>query len=150
GDLRPFLRLGTNADTEQGYNTSAGFPLDDKPPLNFTHALNLVAVPIVNIAGINYREFLLDANQVGDKDISLNQVQIFQTASDVGLTFTPNPPVADATHNAVISFPGFPGPVFQMSNLLLSGTSTTVLINSGNGSGTADFALYVRDSLFVN
>src|SRR5437870_2346849 len=41
GNIDPFLRLGTNADFERGYNTSAGFPLDDKTPLNFTHALQL-------------------------------------------------------------------------------------------------------------
>jgi hypothetical protein len=149
GNIDPFLRLGTNADFERGYNTSIGLPLDDKPPQpGFTHALLLSDVPIVNISGINYREFVLDANQTGNGNISLNQVQIFQTASDVGSSN--NLQDADATHNASISFTGFPGPVFQMSANLLSGTTNEVLINSGNGSGTLDMALYVKDSLFTN
>jgi hypothetical protein len=146
GNIDPFLRLGTNANFERGYNTSATpFPLDDKDPANFTHALQLSAVPILNIGGTDYREFLLDANQVNNGNISLNQVQIFQSAADVGLNFSLQE--ADATHNAVISFPGL-SPIFQMSDSLLTNTSFEVLINSGNGSGTLDMALYVKNSLF--
>ena len=90
GNIDPFLRLGTNDTFERGYNTSLGLPLDDKPPQpGFTHALQLSAVPIVNIGGVNYREFLLDANQTNNGNISLNQVQIFQSNADVGLGACP-------------------------------------------------------------
>jgi len=151
GNIDPFLRLGTNNDVERGFNTSiTPLPLDDKPPTpGFTHALTLSSVPIVNIGGTNYREFFLDANQTNNGNISLNQVQIFQSSSDLGgsaFTLTE----ADATHNASIAFTGGPTPVFQMSDNLLSGTTNEVQINSGNGSGTIDMSLYVKDSLFAN
>jgi hypothetical protein len=158
GHLQPFLRMDSmNVDFERGYNTSTGFPLDDKPPVNYTHAISLSMVPIVNLSGTNYREFLLDANQSMNGDISLNQVQIFQSNADVGLGYSLQE--ADATHNAIISFPS-PSPanslVFQMSNRTIdtnnpgSTVSNQVLVNSGNGSGTLDMALYVQDSLFTN
>jgi len=149
GNIQPFLRLGTNTDFERGYNTSAGFPLDDKSPINFTHAINLGSVPIVTLNGVQYREFLLDTNQVNNGNISLNQVQIFQSAADVGASgFTLQE--ANATHNATISFPNVSNTeVFRMSASLLSGTANQVVINSGNGSGTVDMSLLVLNSLFT-
>ena len=64
GVINTFVRLQTNHDLEQGYNTS-GRPLkydENNSPVH-THDLLLSAVPIVNISGTNYREFLLDINQ---------------------------------------------------------------------------------------
>src|SRR5262249_54037721 len=119
GNIDPFLRLqANNTPVEQGYNTSLGTPLDDQPPVNFTHALQLSAVPIVNINGVDYREFLLDANQSGNGPIPLNQVQIFQSGADLGTGGNLQP--ADATHNAIISFASSPSLVFQMSNSTFS------------------------------
>jgi hypothetical protein len=147
GVIDPFLRLqqAANDDQERAYNTSLGFPLDAKPPVNFTHALLLSAVPVVNIGGIDYREFLLDVNQTANEPISLNQVQLFQSAADVGLTF--NLVEATAANNAIISFPAATE-VFRLSDQLLTGTAFEVLTGSGHGSGESDLALYVRDSLF--
>jgi hypothetical protein len=154
GNIDPFLRLGTNDTFERGYNTSLGLPLDDKPPQpGFTHALQLSAVPIVNIGGVNYREFLLDANQTNNGNISLNQVQIFQSSADVGGSSTSfSLTEATASTNAVISFPGSGANlIFQMSNPDATASNANVVqINSGNGSGTLDMALYVKDSLFTN
>lgn len=147
GVYDPFLRIDgpANGTSESGYNTSVSpFPLDDLGPLNFTHALLLSAVPIVTINGVAYREFLLDVNQTESDpvlgNISLNQVQLFQSAADVGNSgFT----FAAGTTAPVIQFPNATQ-VFQMSN----GTVNEVLINSSHGSGESDMALYVRNDLF--
>src|SRR5262245_52697654 len=115
GLIDSFLRVNTNADVSMGYNTDArpiqtGFDQDTSP---FTSSLLLSAVPIVNIGGVNYREFLLDINQEGgDPALSLNQVQIFQTTN-------PNLNGATGTANATsgeiaISFGANASLVFQM------------------------------------
>src|SRR5262249_22015928 len=63
GVIDSFLRIQKN-DTEQGYNTSLGTPLDDKAPSGgFTRALNLNEIPTVTLGGITYLQFLLDINQ---------------------------------------------------------------------------------------
>src|SRR5438477_12916246 len=64
GNLDPFVRIGTNNTSEQGYNTGGSpVPLDDKPG-NFTRALPLSSVPIVVINGVAYYTFELDINQL--------------------------------------------------------------------------------------
>ena len=62
---------------------------------------------------------------------------------------------ADPTHDAIISFPGTgANEVFRLNNSqnTAGGLSTNyeAQINSGNGSGTADMFLYVRNSDFGN
>jgi hypothetical protein len=147
GVIDSFVRIKRKGG-EQGYNTSLSTPLDDLAG-NFTHALQLSAVPIVNIGGVNYRQFLLDVNDStgGSKElISLNQIQIFlanadtnaQSFADAGSSTTP--PVI-AFSNAT--------QVFQMNaagNTNFTELKLDYSLNSGSGSG--DMFLYVQDSLF--
>ncbi len=151
GNFDPFVRIQQTGQ-ERGYNTSAGFPLDDQGPINYTHALNLSDIPIVTINGTDYREFLLDVNQTGNGNISLNQIQIFQSSADVGLGYTLAE--ANSTHDAVISFSSSPTLVFQMNNPQNNGTNLNdnreIWINSASGSGSGDMALYVLNSAFAN
>jgi len=148
GVIDSFLRVQETGQ-ERGYNTSAATPpqiLDDKAG-NFTRALSLKEVPIVTINGVQYREFLLDVNQVNNGNISLNQVQLFQSSADVGGSFT----ISDATSttNATISFGAAATKVFQMSNLTVAAANAyEVQINSNHGSGSGDMFLYVQNSLF--
>jgi len=121
GVFSPFLRIQQTGQ-ERGYNTSDTTgkpPLDDQPPVGpgkFTRALQLSEVPIVSIGGVLYREFALDVNQVGNGLISLNQVQIFQSAAPMaasGFSLAE----ADPTHDAIISFPGTgANEVFRLNN----------------------------------
>jgi hypothetical protein len=150
GVIDPFLRIQQSGQ-ERGYNTSDTTgqpPLDDVPPIGgFTRAIQLSAIPIVTISGVAYREFLLDVNQVANGNISLNQVQIFQSPAGVGATgFTLQE--ADTTHDAVISFPSATQ-IFQMSSSLLTGTAYEVQINSSHGSGSGDMFLYVNNTAFA-
>jgi hypothetical protein len=149
GHIDPFVRIQQNG-SEAGYDTdfTAKAVLQDQNG-SWTHTLQLSDVPIINIGGVNYREFLLDANQTGNGNISLNQVIIFQSAADVGLFNSADYAPASATTDASISFAGATR-VFQMSNITLGTlTSHEVVVNSGNGSGTLDMALYVRDDDFT-
>jgi len=147
GVIDSFLRIQSNG-SEQGYNTSNGTPYDDKSG-NFTRALSLSEVPVVNIGGTSYRQFLLDINQTGANPlVNLNQIEIFQSNGDPSC---PNPPGTCGTTVAgtfpTLSFPSGPAsPVFQMSGAN-SGVQNTILmdfsLNSGSGSG--DMFLYVPE-----
>jgi hypothetical protein len=139
-----FLRI-QQTGSESGYNTSVDFSqlLDDKKGI-FTHALELKDVPVVSIGNVNYREFVLDANQKDNKPyLSLNQIQLFQSNADVGLVHTVLS--ADNTHEAVISFPSATN-IFSLNsrNVL----QYEIQINYGHGSGSGDMFFYVEDSLF--
>jgi hypothetical protein len=138
GRIDGFLRIQQNGQ-ERGYNTGAGTPLNDKPG---TRALQLSEIPIVTIGGTKYREFLLDVNQTNNGTISLNQIQLFQSSTDVGMSYSLLE--ADATHDAVISFTGLT-PVFEMNNRT---PNTEIWSDSIHGSGSGDMFLYVQNSLF--
>jgi hypothetical protein len=73
----PFLQMKTSggATTEQGYNTTGTLQFQSQGD---TGALQLSAVPVVTIGGVQYREFLLAVNEPGGSPlISLDQLQIF-------------------------------------------------------------------------
>ena len=157
GVIDSFLRLQAsgNNDFERGYNTDANPEYDAKAG-NFTRALQLFEVPIVNLGGTDYRQFLLDVNQNtgGDSEfISLNQIQIFRAAADVGNS---NETLTDAVAgtNALISFASATE-VFRMNNSLATDPATTsnhriqldYSLNAGSGSG--DMFLYVPQTAFA-
>jgi hypothetical protein len=78
GAINSFLRVDADG-TEQGYNTDARpLQFDSRANRAVTHALKLDDVPVVTVAGVNYREFVLDVNQQRrSPQISLDQLQIF-------------------------------------------------------------------------
>ena len=141
----PFLRL-QNGGNEQGYNTSIGTPLDDKPGA-FTRPLTLSEIPIVNLGGVDYRQFLLDINEdrgADDELLSLNQIQIFQSSGDQSYASLSAATVAS---QAVIGFAAPANEIFRMNNA--NGNLEIRLnssLNTGNGSG--DMFLYVPDADF--
>jgi hypothetical protein len=143
GVIDPFVRIQRNND-EEGYNTSAGTPMDTKPPEGFTRALLLSEIPIVNKGGVDYRQFLLDINENSGSDnelLRLDQIQIFMSNGQApdGLSSSGTPP-------ALVWAGGTQ--IFLMS----SGANSDQIeldfsLNAGSGSG--DMFLYVRSSLFV-
>ena len=66
GVIDSFLGFRTGG-TEDGYNTSLSQPPSTTNGGVFTRALLLTEVPIITIAGVDYRQFLLDINQI-DQD----------------------------------------------------------------------------------
>jgi len=147
GVIDSFVRIQDNGN-EEGYNTDLGTPLDTKAG-NFTHSLLLSSVPIVDIGGTLYRQFLLDINQNtgGDNEfITLNQIQIFLAPSDMLHTgLIP----AGATTPPEIAFAGTTE-VFRMNEDTNTGFTQILMDYSLNaGSGSGDMFLYVLNSAFT-
>jgi len=147
GVLDSFVRVSSASNTYvRGYNTSArGVAYDENTSPTFTHDLALSAVPIVNIGGVNYREFVLDINQQNSNPLeTLSNVQIrIGGASGAGAA-----PAWGASVGSLI---------YQMNAATWDGhtgsnpyTNRVELNYSLNpGSGAADMFLYVPSSLFV-
>jgi hypothetical protein len=133
GVIDPFVRLQRNV-TEQGYNTDARpVQFDEKTDPNFTRSLLLSDVPIVNINGVNYRQFLLDINESNGQNrevLSLDQMQIF-----LG-------PAGDLN-----DYPNLGTKVYDLD----AGSDSVIKLNYdlNHGSGSGDMFAYVPDSLFT-
>ena len=87
GVIDPFLRVqNTNGglpNVEDGFNTSCcnggSIPDDDKAG-TWTHDLSTLDVPVVNVGGTDYAQFLLDINQTAsDPMLSLDEIRIYQS-----------------------------------------------------------------------
>ena len=142
GVISSFVRLSTNQAVEQGYNTS-GRPLqyDENNSGTFTHNLLLTDVPIVQLSGINYREFLLDINQNGcpkskpdctDPLLSLDNIQVY-----LSNTGSLNPSTLSSLGTKIY-------------DLDTGGDNWLKLnYNLNSGSGSGDLFAYIPDSLFT-
>jgi len=140
GVFHPFLRIGSNDLTVDGYNTDArpietGFESKVSP---HTRALPLAAVPVVTISGNDYFEFLLDINQKGGpKDSADPAWYLSLDRLEVAIGTTP-----DASSYSTI---------FAPANLIYTlpdesdPTDWRILLDSriSSGSGQADLAAYI-------
>jgi uncharacterized repeat protein (TIGR01451 family) len=96
GLFDPFVRLQASP-TEQGFNTDAPVTLDAKTG-KWTHAIKVSAIPVVDCDGsgggtATCWELFVDINDSNtNKRISLNDVQIFFTDSNLLSGYTPGPP----------------------------------------------------------
>src|SRR5262249_9296288 len=77
-----------NNGNYQGFNTGVKTQFDEKSDPNYTtvNSIRVNSVPIVNIGGVNYREFFLDINEDASAAghlISLDQLQIFLSSSNL-------------------------------------------------------------------
>jgi len=81
GVIDPFLRIDGNQGTEDGFNNNVdAFTLDDvaKGGQNYNHDIQLSHVPVVNVGGVNYYQFLLDINQTKASPLlSLDKLEIW-------------------------------------------------------------------------
>jgi hypothetical protein len=133
GIINSFVRVSSNNAVVQGYNTS-GRPVafDENTSPNFTRNLTFGEVPVRVINGVEYKEFLLDINQMGAAPlISLDKVQIY--TSSIGSQTTSNVSSLGAL-------------VYDMD---ASKDSYVKLdYNLGTGSGQGDMRMYVPVSAF--
>jgi len=136
GVIDPFVRLSTNQPISQGYNTSARpLEFDENNSPQFTRTLSLSEVPVFNIGGIDYREFLLDINQNGTSDgrmLSLDQIEIY-LAADPDL-------IGDPSSLGTL--------VYELDTAT---EDNWIMLNYklNHGSGSGDMLAYIPDSLFV-
>jgi len=135
GVLDPFVRLSTNQPVSEGYNTGARpLELDENNSPNFTRTLLLSEVPVFNINGVNYREFVLDINQNGTTDgrmLSLDQIEIYLAAGP------------DLT-----GYPGSLGTWVYKLDYGLEDNWIKLNYKLNHGSGSGDMLAYIPDSLF--
>jgi hypothetical protein len=76
GSILSFVRIeDLNSDFVSGMNTSGTLTQDENP--TFTHDLATSSVPFVNVAGVDYYEFLLDINQHNSNPLlSLGRLEV--------------------------------------------------------------------------
>jgi hypothetical protein len=80
GSMHSFVQLQSwFGGTEEGYNTDARpLQFDELSARKDTHALKLSDVPVVNVGGQTYYQFVLDINQRARRpDISLDELRVF-------------------------------------------------------------------------
>ena len=133
GFIKPFVRLSSNQEVVQGYNTDARpLEFDENNSPVFTRSLLLNDTPLLYLQGTAYRGFLLDINQTKtDCLLSLDALKIY---------------LADEGDLA-----GYPSQLgTKIYDLDASGDNWIKLnyaLNHGSGSG--DMIAYIPDSLFV-
>lgn len=137
GFIDPFIRVQANGNSgfEQGYNTDADYPFDDKHPRNFQHSLLLSSLSQFDINGTEYFKFMLDSNEPGGNKneghwFNLTALQIYTSNNGSPTTTTFNP---DGTLNL---------------GTLVYNIAPNSVINTATGSGKYDMVMYVPVSLF--
>jgi len=143
GYIDPFLRLQAGG-TEQGYNTSdQDYQFDQKDPINYTHDIQLKDVPIVEIDGVEYRQFLLDINETNSrkgKYISLDDLQIFLL----------NDGMANEYDSATRTLEGSTA-VYDLDFGIVAPDTQWIKLNYAlnGGSGNGDMIAYIPNSFFT-
>jgi hypothetical protein len=146
GVIDPFVRINTNNEVEQGYNSDyrsnkdPKFPeFDENSSPTFTHSLLLSSVPVVDLeddgTNILYREFLLDINQKnseGDSLLSLDRVEIYL--------------YSDGNRHDYVG--GWGDPIYSLDT---DTQNNFVKLDYGlnHGSGSGDMLMYIPNDLFV-
>jgi hypothetical protein len=137
GTIESFLRLQASG-TEQGYNTDfRPLEFDELTSATFTRSLLLSAVPIIDVGGTFYRQFLLDINESSggtNSLLSLDALQIFLGAS------------GDLTGYSGGTLAGL-SPIYDLD----AGEDNHILLDAAlnSGSGSGDMFAYIPDSLFT-
>jgi len=143
GVLQPFVRIQAKP-TEEGYNTDGVIQFDTKDnPGNWTHSITLSQVPIVNIGGVNYREFVLDINETksaAGRFLSMNEFQVF-VATTGNLTGFDRTAMTFASPGAT--------QVYDLDTGPHGDKLVRMDYSQASGSGSGDMFAYVKDSLFT-
>jgi len=142
GVFDSFVRISTNDDLEEGYNSSVR-PLvfDENTSPTWTKSLTLNQVTTTTVGGVLYREFFLDINQQKKPNgtnneflLSLDQLKIYLSPTEVD----PNP-----TNLSLLGTK-----IYDLDNG--DGDSTIYLdYRFEPGSGQADMAALIPDSIFT-
>lgn len=150
GYIDSFLRI-QHSPTEQGYNTDARpfqAGMDQKNPINYTHAITLAEVPIVNIGGVDYRQFYLDINENDSTNghlLSLDKLQIFLGPNDMFNNYQTGGANGNGTLNGV-------KPIYDMDTGLTSAYNDNWIkldyTTNNGGSGIGDMVAYIPNSAF--
>jgi hypothetical protein len=139
GVIQSIVRMQASgkAGVEQGFNTDARPLLFDEINNTNTRAQQLDTVTIVNVDGVNYREFLLDINQSKKSPLlSLDELRIYAAGA-------PNLSGYDSSTGLLAGH----GALYDLD---ASGDSWVKLNDNLNGSkGVGDMMLLVPDANFA-
>ncbi len=152
GVFDPFVRI-EKASMEQveGYNTDGRTdpggvaPFQDKKDEQYTHALLLANVPVVNIDGIDYLEFMLDINQdraakTEGNLLSLDSIQLYQGSAALLKDFT------GEAFTAAGTLDGLGDPIYNLDTASVDNAiKMDFELNAGSGKG--DMFAYIPTSL---
>jgi hypothetical protein len=147
GVINSFLRVQINPASgdpgiEQGYNSDyRDVQFDEKTDPNFTRSIQLSAIPVVDIGGVSYREFLLDVNEpsAGSKStITLDEVRLYVSGDSMLHGY-----------DTVAQTLGGLAPVWDMD--LFAPPDSNVLLDYnlfGGGSGVFDMRMLIPTEVF--
>jgi hypothetical protein len=139
GAIDPFLRVHDNDNFEQGFNTSnpGGGNPDGMNAINsvHTHDLELATLQYVNLAGINYYQFMLDLGE----PTGGSQVTILLEKFNL---YTGNNDAPTPTEIASI-ISGDVGKRFDLAG------NTILFIDETSGNGASDVFIYVPIAAFA-
>ena len=134
GHIDSFVRIQYNGTPEEGYNTDGTLEFQTKSGAH-THSLLLTNVPVVQIEGVDCREFLLDIDEPGTVSdagrlLSLDSMQIF---------------LADS--GSLTGYPSLGTKIFDLDPV---GADNWILLDATlrSGSGSGDMFAYIPNSLF--
>lgn len=146
GTFDPFLQVqetGGGADgIERGYNTEpvANGEFDTKSiSAGNTHTILVSAVPTLEVAGVLYREFSLDAKDTGsDAHMSIDELKLFTSTTGEVTDY----------NEATETFAG--STVTKIYDLDATGDVTILMATQGlePGSGVSDITVLIPDSIF--
>jgi len=143
GVIQSFVRIGSNQDLVQGYNTDGTPQLDTKGGA-FTHSVLLSSLQLQ--ADGTYR-FLLDINQIGtDHRYNLNEVQLW-VSTDPSLINYQSVFTSGSTNGTDnLGFGTSAAKVYDLD----TGTNSGILLNYelNHGSGSGDMFMNVNASVF--
>ena len=143
GQFDPFLTIGSNQDTEKGYNTCPEEFDTTGCSAGRTHSLSAAGIPAVTIGGIKYREFSLDANDTGSDDyMSIDEFKVYLDDQNNLTTYT------DGAGGAAGTFGNDTG---TAASMIYTTGGAIVLMRSQTltpGSGVSDITVDVLDSIF--
>ncbi len=132
GVLDPFVRI-QEKDSEKGYNTDGTLEFDTKGG-SHTHSIKIGDIPLVNIDGTDYREFLLDAGEdskEGETTLNLDVLKLFLLSGP--------------------SISGYPAnfPNVDLKYEMVDADFDSILLDNITGNGTADMYAYIPADNFT-
>ena len=144
GVIETFVQLDdatkkTGTVTE-GYNTTVNGVFDNVGSDQHNHEVLLSDIPIVNLSGVDYYQFLLDINENkghDDEFLSLDEIQLF-------LSDTPNQSVTSFT-GGILNL-ATSDLIYRLDGLANDHILMDASLNTGSGSG--DVFAYIPKSLF--
>ncbi len=143
GVIDPFLRVQGN-NFEAGYNTNGAVEFDTKSGI-WTHAQTWAEIPVVNIGGVDYKQFLLDINETAGPPSSLLTLTTMRIYLESNPAMTGFGGTAPKTLAQTDAFFGGANRVFDL------GVGNTVILDFDRnpGSGAGDMFAYIPLSAFT-